>query len=341
MKKKATVRDVAAEAGVSIATVDRALNRRAGVRAATIDRVAAAANKLGYRQTSGADSASKSYRLRFILPAGSNAFMRGLEQAIRHAAQGPEALHTEIDLITVPPFDERALAEALNALEPDTCQGVALVATDAPMVRIAIDRLVARGVAVVTLVSDLPNSRRSHFIGIDNVAAGRTAASLLGRFLRHQPGKIQIVAGSMVLRDHAERRFGFEQVMRMEYPQLELLEIIEGRDDKDLTESLLSARLETEPGIVGIYSLGAGNRGVINSIQQHPGADAVTVIAHELTEHARTALLDGVFAAVINQDTGHEARSAIRVIKALIDGEKIYTERERIRIDIFLRDNMS
>ena len=48
--------------------------------------------------------------------------------------------------------------------------------------RRAVDAATRRGIAVMTLVSDLPGSARRQFIGIDNVAAGRTAASLLGRF---------------------------------------------------------------------------------------------------------------------------------------------------------------
>ena len=76
------------------------------------------------------------------------------------------------------------------------------------------------GTYVVTLVSDVPGSRRHHYIGIDNVAAGRTAGSLMGRFVRTRAGKIGVIAGSQSLRDHAERIFGFNQVMSLEYPQL-------------------------------------------------------------------------------------------------------------------------
>ena len=54
--------------------------------------------------------------------------------------------------------------------------GVAVVALDHQSVRAAIDDLVAGGTFVVTLVSDVPGSRRHHYVGIDNVAAGRTAA---------------------------------------------------------------------------------------------------------------------------------------------------------------------
>ena len=76
-----------------------------------------------------------------------------------------------------------ALAGALEKLSP-AYHGVATIALDHPRVRAAIDDLAARGVAVVTLVSDVPSSRRLHYVGIDNPAAGRTAATLMGRFLR-------------------------------------------------------------------------------------------------------------------------------------------------------------
>jgi LacI family transcriptional regulator len=66
----------------------------------------------------------------------------------------------------------------------------------------------------------------------------------------------------------------------------------------------------------------------------------VVVIAHELNQHARRALLNGTFDAVINQDAGHEVRSAVRVLKAQADGIPVIPGQERIRIDIFMRDNL-
>jgi len=110
--------------------------------------------------------------------------------------------------------DPEALAQALARLSSEALTGVAVVATDNAPVRHAIGRLAATGVSVVTLVSDAPASLRAHYVGIDNSAAGRTAASLMGRFLRGVTGRVAVVAGSMLLRDHAERRFGFEQVLR-------------------------------------------------------------------------------------------------------------------------------
>ena len=64
------------------------------------------------------------------------------------------------------------------------------------------------------------------------------------------------------------------------------------------------------------------------------------VVAHELYDVTRAALAQGLIHAVINQDAGHEIRSAIRVLRAQIDGSPLVEGQETIRIEIFLRDNL-
>ncbi len=339
---RATVHDVARAAGVSLATIDRVLNRRGGVRAATIEKVEQAISRLDYRRDSAAAMLAKQheYRLAFVIPTGVNTFLGNLAAEVRRLADLNRADRVSISIVEVPPFDGEALASALKQLETESLTGAAVVATDNSTVRQAIDQLAARGVCVVTLVSDVPASKRARYIGIDNSAAGRTAASLMGRFLRGEKGRIAIVAGSMLLRDHAERRFGFEQVLRTEFPDLVPLPAVEGLDNAAVAEEALGAQLDAHADIVGVYSLGAGNRGVIAALRKRGLAGKICVIAHELTAHSRAALNDGVFAAILNQDPGHEARSAIRILRALADGVAIDSGQERIRIDIYLRDNL-
>ncbi|MFY8145905.1 MAG: LacI family DNA-binding transcriptional regulator, partial [Rhodobacter sp.] len=65
-----TVNDIAREAGVSLATVDRVLNDRPGVRAKTAEAVQAAIRRIGYvRDVAAANLArQRDYRLAFVLP---------------------------------------------------------------------------------------------------------------------------------------------------------------------------------------------------------------------------------------------------------------------------------
>ncbi len=337
-----TVRDVAEAAGVSLATVDRVLNRRAGVREATIARVEAAVARLGFVRDLAAANLAKqrSYRFVFLIPSGPNTFMRALEQQAVEAGRRAALDRVEIEVVPVPPFDGATLARALDALDTRAVSGVALVATDSAELREALTHLHQAGLLAVTLVSDVPAFRRSHYVGIDNVAAGRTAASLIGRFAGGRRGRIALIAGSMLVRDHVERRMGFDQVIRSEFPHLDCLPVLEGRDDAETTGRVLAACLAEEPDVIGLYNIGAGNRGIIDVLSRKPAYRNLVVVAHELTPHARTALREGLFDAVIAQDAGHEARSAIRILKALIDGTPVVEGQEHIRIEIYLRDNL-
>lgn len=337
-----TVYDIAAAAGVSLATVDRVLNQRPGVRIVTREKVEAAIRDIGYVRDVAAANLAKGrvYPLVFILPTGDNSFMHGLYAEVRLAMTRSSLERTEIRIVEVPAFDPPALVAALDALRGQDIAGVALVATDAPDVRTAVNRLVDAHIPVVTLVSDLTGSARHHYAGVDNIAAGRTAARLLGRFLGGRQGDITVLAGSMLVRDHRERLEGFAAVMAAEFPQLRLLPVLEGRDDPEITSGLISEALAGSNDIIGVYSLGAGNRGLIRALKATGQGRGLTVVAHELTEHTRAALQDGTIDAVLNQDAGHEVRSAVRVLKATADGQDFIAGQERIRLDIFVKDNL-
>lgn len=338
---RVSLHDVARAAGVSLATVDRVLHGRAGVRARTVERVQAVVERLGYRPDPAAARLARKSRSRlvFVLPSGTNTFVDMLDKQVHAvlpwlAEQRATAVVQRADV-----FSPEALARHLAGLR-GRCDAAVVMGLDHPLVRAAIDDLVAHDVVVVTLVSDVPASRRSRFVGIDNVTAGRTAASLLGRFVGPRAGSVGIVLGSRALRDHAERLFGFEQVMAAEYGHLKLLPPIEGHDSTSRTGPLVDKLLKRETDLVGLYSIGAGNRGIQAALEHSGRAADIVWICHELTPHARQALLTGVADAVINQDAGHEIRSACRLALAALSGERVLTDQERIRIDIFLRDNM-
>jgi len=339
---RVTIHDVAREAGLSAATVDRVLNRLAGVRELTVARVEAAVRRLDYQpdRLAARLARARDYRFVFVLPSGTNSFMADLAREVREASRRLVGERTAVELVLVDVFDADKLAETLEAVGRGGPDGVAVVALDHPSVREAVNGLADAGVPVITLVSDMPSSRRLHHVGIDNAAAGRTAASLVGRFVGRRPGKVGLVAGSLSLRDHAERHYGFAQVMAREHPQLTLLPVREGRDDYVLSEAAAAALLAEHPDLVALYNAGAGNRGVVAAVEAAGRAGDLVVVAHELTAFTRRALVRGTIDAIISQDPGHEVRSAVRVLTAQADGTPIVAGQERIRIDIFLRDNV-
>lgn len=337
---KMTLQDVACEAGVSLATVDRVINGRPGVHSRTIERVQAAIKTLNFHPDRHASrlARGRDYHFQVILPFGENDFMKLLEAELLATGNRLRQERVRFSVQQVDVFDGPALATALETLPPDL-DGVALVALDHPAVVEAVNALVDAGTTVLTLVSDLPSSRRSHFVGIDNVAAGRTAANLIGRFVR-KPGKVGLIGGSLALRDHIERQFGFEQVIASEFPNLQVLPLREGRDENARVEAAAKALLTDHPDLVAIYSVGGGQSGVISALETSGRAKEVVFIAHELTPLARRHLIRGTIDAIINQDSGHMARSVARVLLSSCEGDPIVPGQERIRIDVFLKDNL-
>ena len=336
-----TLKDIAREAGVSVATLDRVLHGRAGVREDTARRVRETIDRFAFRPSSAAADLARrrTSRFAFVMPEGGNVFMQAIEGAVEDMGAWLNARRSSAETIRTDVFNPAALTDTLESLV-GRYDGVAVVALDHQSVRAAIDDLVAGGTHVVTLVSDVPGSRRHHYVGVDNVAAGRTAASLIGRFANAREGKVGVVAGSQSLRDHAERVFGFNQVMSLEYPSLAVLTPVEGGDRDEANEALTAKMLADHPDLVGLYNVGAGTPGVVKALAESGRETDVVFVAHDLTPVTRRGLLRGVLDAVIVQDPGHEARSAIRVLLSLARREPILAEQEKVRVEIVMRDNL-
>ena len=337
-----TVNDIAEAAGVSLATVDRVLNARPGVREKTVSRVNAAIERLGYvRDVSAANLArQRRYRLVFVLPDAPAQFVRTLRDAIVEATAPSVADRTEVRTIIVPHGNPHALVKSLRALSSSDTDGIAIFAPETPHVRDAIARLRADGVSVVALVSDLPNTERDHFVGIDNIAAGRTAGFLMGKFLGNSGGSVMVLVNSLQERDNAERRLGFDQVMSESFPHHEVLPSLESHGDEETTARIMKEVLSNRSDLRGIYSVGHGSRALLNVMRGQEQRRQITLIGHELTEVTREALREGLMDAVISQNVGHVVRSALRVLRAKSDGLDIMSSQERIRIEIVVRENL-
>jgi LacI family transcriptional regulator len=337
-----TVIDIAREAGVSLATVDRVLNARPGVRAKTITAVNEAISRLGYvRDIAAANLArSRNYRMAVLLPDTESQFVQTLADALREAASTAITARMQVDLIRFPAEDMHALAHRLAGLADQEISGIALMAPETPVVRDAVRALRQRGVPVVALVSDLPNSEPDHYVGIDSRAAGRTAAVLMGRFLGVGCPRVMVISNSMLLRESIERRRGFDEVMLRDFPRVEVLQTLETHGSPQVLRQVVGEMLATVGEVGGIYLLGTGHRALATALSELGLLGRVVIIGHELTPHTRAALQSGWLDAVIAQNVGHIARSTLRVLRAKADRMPIDESQETLRIEVILSENI-
>ena len=97
--------------------------------------------------------------------------------------------------------------------------------------------------------------------------------------------------------------------------------------------------LREHSDLVGLYNIGAGNRGVIEALEESERKDDIAVVGHELTRHARRALVSGTFDAVINQNYKIEVDYAIQALKAYVDSD-VTALPPPVQLDIYMRDNL-
>lgn len=330
---KVTLQHIAEVAGVSPATVDRVINSRPGVRAETRAHVLSVARELGYRLRG---TAGQTARLRFLLPYGTNSFIRRLGGEIERQAADLPGMAVAVE--AVEGFDPPRLAERLAALQGQA-EGLGIIALDHPLVREALRGLAAAGTKIVTLVSDIQSIPRLAYVGVDNRQAGRLAGYVIGRLLgAGRRGKVALFAGSLSDRGHQEREMGFRQILYEEFPLLEIVELREILDDRAKARAEALALLERRPDLAAIYNVGAGTAGIGAALKESGRAGRIIFVGHEVTADNKALLLDGTLDAVIDQNPRHEAREALAALAAAVRGQPCTPVPPRL--NVIFRENL-
>lgn len=339
--KSPTLQDVAQLAGVSYATTDRVLNRRGNVAEKSVRKVETAVQQLGYvRNVAAANlSRKRTHRLAFVLPRQSHPFFGRMHDQLRKTEHHMKAAGVQLEVIEFEAFHEGALETALSDLIDRDHDGVAFVGHGHGSASDALKALRDKGVRIVSLVSDGAEGDRDHYIGIDNMKAGRTAARLIGMIHRGQVGHVVLTAGSLDVRDHSDRIRGFKEVMVSDFPRVGVSELIETKDRDRVMREALQERLSDTPAATAIYNVGAANDGLIDVIRRLHLEDAIFTVVHELSGKTRAALRDGVIDLAIDQRPEIEMNRALALLQALVDDLPPPPAPELIPA-LYVRDNL-
>ena len=333
-RRRARIADIAAKAEVGTATVDRVLNGRGGVSERTRRKVKEAMAALdGRRRVVSSRDAGGHPKIRLVLPANAG---QSTELLAREFLRIGTVSNLQVGSVFVEKMNPAALAEKLSSRSGRECEGVAFQALDHPLVRDAAERVIEQEVPLVCMMSGIDGLKPQQYVGTDNRAAGRTAGFLMGRMSR-RVGKIAVVWGGALYRSHEDREIGFRAAIREGFPSFDIIDLHAGRDDDGGNYAQVASLLRKEKDLVGIYSVGGGNEGIVSAMVRFGVDGEIVLIGHNLTSLTRKYLIDGVMDAVIHQDMRTAARMAVASLVAQHQGNSINLR--RLPIEIVTKEN--
>ena len=301
MAKRPTIHDVAQEAGVSVATVDRVLNAREKVREDTARRVYDAARLVGYHAAPliGQRLSPDLPRLRLgvVLHKERQAFYQSfkteLDRAVRQAAGVRATVQVEF-AASQSPADFTSLMEKMAG----KVDAIAATAVAHPDVTETVQRLNARGLPVFALLNDFAQGVRQNYLGMNNMKIGRIAAQMIAQ-ITHRPGKIAVFVGGYRWHGHELGETGFRSYFREYAPQFKVLDTLVNLETRQLTYEATLDLLGRNPDLRGIYCAGGGMEGAIAALGECRAPGEVALVVNELTPASRAALISRHVAMVI------------------------------------------
>lgn len=336
-RRRPRLQDLAREAGVGTATVERVLNARGGVSDATARRVIVAARKLGYDRPLP-DLYHALVQIEVVLVRPDTAFFSRLSAEFQKLAGSLDrliVLHRSFTREDAPETTAQRIREVA-----DRRAGLIVVAQDHPAIVVALREADARGVATVLLVSDLQYGGNAVYVGIDNESAGRTAGFFMRHLLRGRSGRVIALCHSGLYVTHRQRIAGFGRHFPRPDAQLRFTHCLAGRDSDELSYRLLSGVLRECDDVIGIYNAGGGHRAVDRALREQRRSAGIVYIGHELSPESRELLGSGVMMLAIDQMPELQVRRAIEVLERLIGLREGPVDRSPIAFRIITPENL-
>ncbi|WP_417463190.1 LacI family DNA-binding transcriptional regulator [Kordiimonas sp.] len=307
-KPRPKLKDVARLAGVGTATVDRVLNERGSVSEEVRRKVIEVAREIGLRRQLP-PSYMPLIRINLVLARPHLPLLQRMATEFRELTKTIDR-RVRLQITKLRDEDPDTIGDAMRTTQ---CNAVVVYAQDSAVIRAAIADLELRGIPVITIISDLPNSKRLAYAGTDHNAAGRTTGYFLSSMIP-AGGPMIVVCNQLMFNSHSERVSGLRSFLAERAPHLVIERVIEGLDDRERTRTRLEAAFQECPETVAVYNVGAANLGVRAAIEADILPRRPLFVGHELTVHTTQMLRDGLMTVALDQNPRLQARFTLDVL---------------------------
>ena len=314
-KERRGIHQIAELAEVSIGTVDRALHGRPGIKEATRQRILQIARQVGYTPNLAARAlsvAKANTKIGVCVPREIHFFYDQLWSGILDEAR--RVAHLGIEFVNRP---VQVLGEgdtkALRELVSEGVDGIILTAGSPKELTPIIDDAEQKGIHVVCVSTDAPESRRSSIVCVEPWTNGCLAGELMGKLV--PPGsKVAIIAGMLRTEDHRKKADGFSETFPHHCSGGKIIRVIEGHEDEDESFQKTFDLLRRVPSLAGIYVNTVNCLPVCRALGARGLAGKVKLITTDLFAEMSPYLQKGTITASIYQQPHRQGQIAVRLM---------------------------
>jgi LacI family transcriptional regulator len=316
LHRNVTIRMISERAGVSRGTVDRILNDRGHVDPGTAQKVLRAVKELGYIPRTEAQMRAlgleigQTTRIGVLLSNEQGYFKQEILSGIREAQHLLESSGTEVLTRECHTALTDEVIGLMQEMETEKISGLILNTRDQEKIAKEVNRFAEKGIPVITINTDLSNSRRLAYVGQDTYKSGRIAGELMSKCLERKE-KILICIGNREFGGHANRLRGFRDRMLELGFEPEQMDLIETHNDFETTANKVGAYLNRAPDLGGVYMANRSVSACIEVVRTSGKRGCVHIIGHDLTESNKRFLKSGDLDFIISQNLSRQAYTSV------------------------------
>jgi LacI family transcriptional regulator len=314
-KERRGIHLIAELANVSIGTVDRALHGRGGIKEATRHRILQVARQIGYTPNLAARALSvarASASIGVCVPREIHFFYDQLWSGVLDESRRVAQLGINFINRPVQVLGERD-TEAFRELAESGVNGIVLTAGNPEGLKPLIDEAEEKGIRVVCVSTDAPESRRSSIVCVEPRLNGCLAGELMGKFV--PPGsQVAVVAGMLNTEDHRKKTDGFSEAFPQHCAGGKIFTVIEGHEDEDESFQKTFELLRRAPTLAGLYVNTVNCLPVCRALGAHGLAGKVKLITTDLFAEMAPYFHKGIITASIYQQPHRQGQMAVRLM---------------------------
>jgi ribose transport system substrate-binding protein len=209
-------------------------------------------------------------------------------------------------------FDTAGQARQLDEIIARNPAGLLIFPGDAAALAPGIDRAIEAGIPVACIIGDVPGSKRSVFLGISNLDAGRIGGEMLAEAIG---GKGKVLLGTFPAPSTLERVEGYKAVFAEKYPEIEVVDVVNDKADPSYAPTAYAQALLAHPDVVGIGGTdGDSGKGAALAVIEQGKVGAVKIVAMDRNPDMLPYIADGTIYGAVAQKSWLESYLAVHLL---------------------------